>query len=292
MTPRSVATWAAAAAVAGAVAWQLQRANSLHSAESSARAAMPARSEGVHADGRLVTYPGAEVIVGTELGGRLKQLRAEEMQRVKKGDVLAEIDAAEQRASLAEARARVAAADADIKFLRLEKDRTARLVAAGTLADSLLDRSTHDVDLARAHRDAALATVSRLATLVGKATITAPIDGTVFERYAEQGEIAAPGARLVRLVDVSRTRVEAEINEYDAGRLRVGQRVTISADGTSARWTGAIEEIPNEVTARRLKPEDPGRPTDVRVLLVKIAPAGPLPVKVGQRVEVEVEAPM
>jgi RND family efflux transporter MFP subunit len=291
MSWRQLAKWALAAALVGVVAWKVGRANWLPKAESSARAAMPARSEGIHADGRLVAYPGAEVMVGTELGGRLKGLRADEMQHVQKGDILAEIDTAEQRAALGEARARVDEAEADIKFLRLEKDRTARLVATNALADSLLDRSTHDLDLARAHREAAVATASRLATVVGKATITAPIDGTVFERYAEQGEIVAAGARLVRLIDLSRTRVEAEIDEYDVARLRLGQPVTISADGMSTRWSGAIEEIPNEVTSRRLKPEDPGRPSDVRVLLVKIAPKESLPVKVGQRVEVLVDAP-
>ena len=43
--------------------------------------------------------------------------------------------------------------------------------------------------------------------------------------------------------------------------------------------------------ARRIRPEDPGRPTDSRVMLVKIAMAEPTPLKLGQRVEVEIGAP-
>jgi hypothetical protein len=92
------------------------------------------------------------------------------------------------------------------------------------------------------------------------------------------------------MVDLSKTRIEAEIDEYDALRVHVGQGATIGADGTTAKWHGIVEEIPNEVTSRRLKPEDPGRPTDVRVLLVKIAPVAPVPFKLGQRVEVQVDA--
>src|SRR5689334_2518136 len=57
----------------------------------------------VHAEGRVVAYPGAEVVVGTDVGGRLRALPLVEKMRVKKGDLVAEIDADEQKAALAEA---------------------------------------------------------------------------------------------------------------------------------------------------------------------------------------------
>jgi hypothetical protein len=49
-----------------------------------------------------------------------------------------------------------------------------------------------------------------------------------------------------------------------------------------------VEEIPDAVMARRLKPQDPGRPSDTKVLLVKIALGGKTPLKLGQRVEVAI----
>lgn len=48
-----------------------------------------------------------------------------------------------------------------------------------------------------------------------------------------------------------------------------------------------MEELPDSVMPRRIRPEDPGRPIDARVLPVKIAFAEPTPPKLGQRVEVE-----
>ncbi len=48
-----------------------------------------------------------------------------------------------------------------------------------------------------------------------------------------------------------------------------------------------MEEIPDEVEGRKLKPEDPGKPTDTRVLLVKVAFDEATPLKLGQRVEVD-----
>ena len=55
------------------------------------------------------------------------------------------------------------------------------------------------------------------------------------------------------------------------------------------QWRGTIEEIPDAVTSRRLKPLDASKPIDTRVLLVKIALNEPTPLKLGQRVEVQIQ---
>ena len=54
-------------------------------------------------------------------------------------------------------------------------------------------------------------------------------------------------------------------------------------------WRGKVEEIPDSVVGRRLKPQDPGKPEDTRVLLVKIALLEPTPLKLGQRVEIRID---
>src|SRR5262249_56650368 len=85
--------------------------------------------------------------------------------------------------------------------------------------------------------------------------------------------------------DLSGVRVEGEVDEFAAAGLAMGAAVKITAEGYRDGWTGRVEEIPDAVTGRKLKPDDPGRPTDTRVLLVKIALDGPTPLKLGQRVE-------
>ena len=62
---------------------------------------------------------------------------------------------------------------------------------------------------------------------------------------------------------------------------------TISAEGyPGPGWRGRVEEIADAVGPRRTRPEDPGRPADTRVLLVRIAFLEKTPLKLGQRVEV------
>lgn len=255
----------------------------------SAQASERPASHGIHADGRVVTYPGAQIVVGTDVGGTIKSLPVLEKMHVKRGDVLAEIEASEQKAALAEARARISEADVDMHLFDVELDRSRTLLTKDVVPQDVVDRSLHDRDAAKARRDSAAATAWRLATVVAKTRIVSPIDGVVTERIAEQGETVPAGARLVSVADLSRLRIEAEVDEYDAARVAVGQPVVIRAEGLSASgWRGVVEEIPDTVTSRRIKPQDPARPSDIRVLLVKIAPVDPLPVKLGQRVELEI----
>jgi HlyD family secretion protein len=243
----------------------------------------------IRAEGRVVTYPGAEVVVGTDVGGRLRNFPVTEKMRLKKGDLVAEIDADEQKAALAEARRRVAEAEVDMRYFESELTRSQKLLATNAIAVAALDRSVHERDGARARREVAIATAERLATVVGKTRIVSPIDGTVIARVREPGETLAAGAELVTIADLEKTRIEAEVDEYDAGRIALGAAVTISAEGYGdASWKGRVEEIPDAVTSRRLKPQDPARPSDTRVLLVKVALDAPLPVKLGQRVEVQI----
>jgi RND family efflux transporter MFP subunit len=281
---------AGAAAVAGVLTLQWGRiAAAIHPGPATAMASTrPVASHGIHADGRVVLYPGAQVVVGTDLGGTLKSLPVVEKSVVKKGELLAEIEASEQKAALAEARAHVTEAEVDIVFFDLELGRSQRLFTNDVVPKAVFDRDAHERDGAKARRDSAAATASRLASVVAKTRIVSPIDGVVTERFAEQGETLASGARLVTVSDLSRSRIEAEVDEYDTGRVALGQPVVIRAEGFGDTWHGKVEEIPDSVTSRRTKPQDPGRPSDTRVLLVKVATDVPLPVKLGQRVEVEI----
>lgn len=256
-----------------------------------AERARPAATS-VRAEGRLVPYPGAEVTIGTELGGALRRVSVAEKARVKKGDLLAEIAVDEQRAALAEALADEKATGVDVKFLGSELDRTRTLWVKDALPFTALDKADHDRDAARAHRDVAVAAASRLAAVVAKARIVAPIDGVVLSRHAEEGETVAAGAPLFTVCDLSRLRVEAEVDEFDAGRVKLGQEVAVAAEGYDGRsWRGVVEELPDEVVSRRLKPQDPAKPSDTRVLLVKIAVKDASPLRLGQRVEVDIRTP-
>jgi multidrug resistance efflux pump len=148
------------------------------------------------------------------------------------------------------------------------------------------------LELSRARRAAAIACRDRFDALIAKTRITVPFDGVVTARHVQPGEIAQPGTAVVTIADLKRLRIEAEVDEFDTARVALGSPVTITAEGYGAtKWRGTVEEIPDAVVARHTRPMDPGRPIDARVLPVKIALAEPTPLKLGQRVDVEIASP-
>jgi len=212
-----------------------------------------------------------------------------EKQRVKKGQLLAELRADDLRAELGQARAALAGAEAEIRLAESEAGRAERLLEKQVDTAARLDHATRDLDVSKARRDSAKADIARLEAEIAKRRIVAPIDGVVLVRPADPGETIEARSPILTLADLSRVRIEAEVDEFDTGRVALGAAVEVTAEGFDGqRWRGAVEEIPDAVSGRKLKPQDPGKPSDTRVLLVKVKLAEPTPLKLGQRVLVEI----
>jgi RND family efflux transporter MFP subunit len=241
------------------------------------------------AEGRVVTYPGAQVVVGAETTGTIIRVPVVEKTVVKRGDLLVEFRSDELKAQVAEASARVAEVEADIARAEAEYVRAEALLSrnAGTRQD--YDRTRFNLQALHARRDAMAASHDRLVAQISRFRVVAPIDGVVTARQAQPGETISAATPLLTIADLTRLRIEAEVDEYDIASCQLGQPVKITAEGYPDRsWRGEVEEVADVLTGRRIRPEDPGKPTDTRVLPVRIALREPTPLRLGQRVEVEI----
>ena len=247
----------------------------------------PAR---IIAEGRVVAYPGARVTISSEVLATIVRLNVGEKSTVRKGDLLVELRDDDIRANIREARNHLTEAEV---VLRLKRARP----AVGRLLNVLsgeepkaTENRPEELSAALARRDAAKAAVDRLEAEDAKYRITAPIAGVVIARNAEPGETVSPGSPLVTIADLSRLRVDAELDEFDIPRVKLHAQASITAEGYGNRtWRGDVEEISDAVVPRQNRPEDPGRPSDSRILPVKIALKEAVPLKLGQRVEVEID---
>lgn len=251
----------------------------------------PVKQEsGIRAEGRVAAYPGAEVAVGSDMAGIVSRVAVQEKQRVRKGELLVELSSADVRASLDEARARLNEVGADIRLYESEVRRTGQLWQQEIGTKKEYERAQRDLEASRARLATTRAEIRRLEATVAKSRIVAPIDGVITLRAVDEGESVDRGTVVARVADLSKRRVEAEVDEFDAARVSVGQKVEIRADGVEATFDGHIEEVPDTVTHRALKPEDPARLSDTRILLAKVAFDGPTPLRLGQRVEIAIAA--
>jgi multidrug efflux pump subunit AcrA (membrane-fusion protein) len=193
-------------------------------------------------------------------------------------------------AALREAQAKVRELDADLAFKELDLARQSQLSEAGITSRQNLDQARAQAELARARRDAATAVAQRLEVTLARLRIAAPFTGVVLARLAQPGETVAPGAPLIRMARIDRLRIE-EIDEFDLSRIHLDCLVRIRAEGPDGVWRGHLAELPNNLVGRKLKPEDPARPSDTRVLMVKVALDEATPLRLGQRVELDIGPP-
>ncbi len=208
----------------------------------------------VSANGTL--QPTRAVNIGSELSGTVKNVLVDVNDRVKKGQVLVELDTAKldaqvrrSRASLAAAQARLAQAvatthEAQAGFARLQE--VARLsggkVPSAAELDSglaTLDRARADEASARASVDDARAALSTDVTNLSKASIRSPIDGVVLSRSVEPGNAVAASLQAVTLLtlaeDLTRLRLDASVDEADVGSVKLDQKASFTVSAYPSR---------------------------------------------------------
>ena len=242
----------------------------------------------VIAEGRVAPYPGAEVTLALDLAGTLEGVSVEEKQVVRKGSVVARLRVDDLKAALAEAKARIAETEADVRLYELEVERAEKLVADRVESVQNADRARRNRDAGKARLATAEAAVRRLEAEIAKSVLISPIGGVVTEKLVDTGESVRAGQAILTVVDLKRLRIEAEVDEFDASRVHVGTSVVVTAEGYPGSWRAKVEEIPDTVARRSVRPQDPGKPEDTRVLRVKIAFEEPTPLRLGQRVEVAI----
>ena len=208
----------------------------------------------VTANGTL--KPTRSVAIGSELSGTVARVLVDVNDRVKKGQVLVELDRAKfqdtvnrSRAALVAAQAALAQSEATVREARATLGRfeeVARLsggrVPSATELDTAratLARATASTDNARALVTQARATLSTDETNLSKASIRSPIDGVVLARSVDPGNAVAASLQAVTLFtlgeDLARLIMEASVDEADVGSVQQGQSASFTVSAYPAR---------------------------------------------------------
>ncbi|MCP5395889.1 MAG: HlyD family efflux transporter periplasmic adaptor subunit [Sphingomonadaceae bacterium] len=236
-----------------------------------------------------------EVDLSFRSGGEIASIAVDEGDRVKQGDVLAELTTTQLGNRLAEvdaqiavneanlarlrngsrpqeiaqARARVSAAQADVTRARAEYNRRQPLVESGAISRTLWDQTvaqlraaeaglaeasqalslaqqgprSEDIAAARAQLGAAQAMRNSVKTDINDTRLTASTDGVVMTRAVEPGAVVQPTQTVLTLAIDRPMRVRAYIGEPDLWRISPGMAVEVSADGNPKTYKGTIGSI-------------------------------------------------
>ncbi|MFT3828315.1 MAG: efflux RND transporter periplasmic adaptor subunit [Opitutaceae bacterium] len=218
----------------------------------------------VKASGVIKPQVGAEVRVGSQLSGVVRQLHVQVGDQVEAGQKLAELDDRELRTLHAKAVADHRLALAELRYAAANRDRQRAIAAARAISADALDMAERAHTVAEQQVAAAQAAVDYAHVQLDRAVITAPIGGVVASVATQEGEtvsasFAAP--TFVTLIDLRRLEVWAYVDETDIGRVEPGQRATFTVD------TYGAEEFSGVVTAIYPKAEIRDNVVDYIVVL-------------------------
>jgi HlyD family secretion protein len=219
----------------------------------------------VSATGTLT--PVNTVQVGSQVSGTVQHLYADFNDRVKAGQLIAQIDPAIFEAKLAEARANLASAEAQrdkaavaVAEARRELQRVAELHGKKLAAASELDTARFAYDSAQVEQRVQEAAVAQNEAVLQReqvnldyTSIHAPIDGVVISRDVDVGQTVAASLQAPTLFtiakDLTQMQVEADVDESFIGKVREGQPVTFTVFAYPQR------EFRGDVAQVRLQPK-------------------------------------
>jgi membrane fusion protein (multidrug efflux system) len=185
---------------------------------------------------RSVALPGEvrpyqQATLCAKVAGYLKTITVDKGDRVKEGDLIADIEVPEILADVAKYKAELEVADIDYKRLNESQKKAPDLVIPQA------------VDNARAKLGVAKANLDRTETLLGFAKITAPFSGIVTKRMVDPGAFipaatsgsSAQNAAIITLTDFTRVRVQVAVPEMESALVAMDQPVKLSVEGLPGR---------------------------------------------------------
>ena len=189
-------------------------------------------------------------LISSRLMARISAINVRAGDSVKKGELLLELENSDLKAQVQQARARINATDARLKEAAQNLDRVKELQAGGVVSVADLDKAQANYDTLVAEAAGAGQALEEALTSLAYTQIVAPFNGRVVDRFAEPGDTAQPGSKLLALYNPLSLRVEAQVRESLALDLEVGQALRVAIPSLNKTVDAVIEE--------RVPAADPG----------------------------------
>lgn len=168
-------------------------------------------------------------VIEAKVSGKIEQMRVVPGQNVEAGELLVQLDAREVQAQLDQAAAVRQQAESDLKR------------ATDLFQQKILSQSEYDGAQSKFRVADAAATAAR--TLLGYTKVTAPFAGVITRKYADVGDLAAPGKPLLEMEDARDLQLETDVPEAVIDRLTLGDKLRVRVSGVSNELAGTVSEI-------------------------------------------------
>jgi HlyD family secretion protein len=204
------------------------------------------------------------VQVGSQVSGTIAKLSADFNSRVKKDQVIAELDQAKFKARVDEEKANVLAAQANLVKFKVTLEDVRRTLARATelrkrdlisqseldAAQTAYDAAVSQFEVGKAQVGQAQAALNQASVDLANTIIRSPVDGIVISRNVDVGQTVAASLQAPTLFtianDLSKMEVHSNVDEADIGNIWVNQEVVFTVDAYPARrFRGKVSQVRN-----------------------------------------------
>ncbi len=188
------------------------------------------------------------VLVGTQVSGTIKKLYVDFNSKVKKGQLIAQIDPDMFEAQAEQARANLGKADAQMRDAERSLKRNQELFSRNLVPRSDLETAETNFDSAKAQFLQAKASLRLAETNLRYTAIISPVDGIVISRSVDVGQTVAASFQTPTLFtiaqDITKMQINTNVAESDIGMVKVGQDVEFSVDAyPDTVFSGKVRQI-------------------------------------------------
>jgi len=207
------------------------------------------------ASGPVITgsiQPERKADLRAEVSAVVLQVLKENGEPVKRGDVLVKLDETSIRDSLMSAEEALRAATQAFDQSQRALDRMKTLRASGMTSAQAMDDAEVRRNNAQSEVSAARARLATARQQVGRTVVRAPFDGIVSDRKVSNGDTAAIGKELLKVIDPTSMRFEGRVSADKIAAVKVGQPVMFRVNGYGEQqFSGTVKRIDpsaNDVT--------------------------------------------
>ncbi len=249
-----LAAFGAALLIAGGAAFVLAGSRSAPPAQPAAAAALEFSAEDIATVERrdvrqLISITGTlsprnQTTVKAKVAGELRDMLVREGDPVKRGQVIARLDATEPQARLDEKIADLEGGRAQLVLAQKNRATQHALLEKKFISQNAFDSTQSNLQVNEARIKALEAQVAIARKALEDTLVRAPMTGIIAQRLAQPGEKIAVDGKLYTLVDLDELEVEAAVPATDIGSVRVGQEVAFRVEGYEDRlFSGRIARI-------------------------------------------------
>lgn len=192
--------------------------------------------------------PTDKVDVGTQVSGVIEKIYADYNSSVKKGQLLAVLDKTNLQATLNVAQANYSAALNELNYYQQNYTRQLNMYNAKVISKSELEQASYQLNNAKMSVKQNQSSVVQAKTNLSYAYIYSPIDGVVLTKEVEEGQTVAASMSTPTLFtiarDLTKMKVEANVDEADIGNVQNGQKVTFTVDAYPEKtFNGKVTQV-------------------------------------------------